>query len=324
MITDLGRQNSLAPAGGVECRAWDFAATKKTVKKKNPDFSATVKIRVVNGVYYILDCLAVQDGPAEVEELFRNVALQDARLAREQEVRYAVRWEIEPGAAAIRDSLRLTQLLAGLDAYGVPAKGDKLTRARPLAAQARAGNVKVVAGGWNEELLSHLHHQPDLAHDDIMDAASLAFNAIAPDVVQQIMQTKGPLLMADPLPGSVPPDEKDELRHWPMRGTPERAAWDRAFGTSPAARGGTGVPANGSSEPPCYFDDGNEPAKKQENPLTVHYDGEEEPKKEEPKKTGIVYESDDGDVQVYRHHDGTEVVFDDRRDRDWASKPPGA
>jgi hypothetical protein len=63
------------------------------------------------------------------------------------------------------------------------------------------------------------------------------------------------------------------------------------------------------------------PQRPVENPLTVHYDGEDEPKQDQPKKTGIVYESDDGDMQIMRIR-GVEVTFDDR-ENEWHKRPPG-
>ncbi len=167
-----------APAGGEDCRGWDFAATAKELKGDDPDYTAGVKVRRVNGVYYVLDCQAVQEGPAEVDRLFLNNSRQDGAAAAAAGARYRVRWEIEPGSAGIRESQRLVKLLDGLDARGVHPTGDKLTRARALAAQAEAGNVKLLRGPWNEAWLRHMHGQPDLPHDDIMDATALAYNEL--------------------------------------------------------------------------------------------------------------------------------------------------
>jgi len=95
-----------------------------------------------------------------------------------------VRWETEPGSAGIRESYRLEQKLAaqGVDAKGIKPEGDKITRAKPLAKQAQPpfNNVKVVLGWWNETFLSHMHNQPDISHDDIMDATSGAYNTLEP------------------------------------------------------------------------------------------------------------------------------------------------
>lgn len=170
------------PAGGVECRFWDFASTKKEMAKDDPDFMAGVKIRkIVNehgAFYYIMDCTAFQEGPSEGDRLFVNISRQDAQQARAEGVQYLVRWEIEPGSAGIREARRLTSLLDGLDAKGVPSREEKLIRAKPLAAQAYAGNVKLIKGAWNERWLTHMHNQPEAPHDDIMDASSGAYNEL--------------------------------------------------------------------------------------------------------------------------------------------------
>lgn len=170
------------PPGGEEVRFWDFAASKRTLKKKDPDSTAGVKIRQVYGVYYVTHSLAVQEGPAEVDRLFLEVSRQDADQARGEGINYRVRWEIEPGSASLRENLRLVQFLAGFDARGIAPQGDKITRAKPLASQAQAGNVKLMRGAWNEEWLTHMHHQPEWPHDDIMDASSGAFNDLAESV----------------------------------------------------------------------------------------------------------------------------------------------
>jgi predicted phage terminase large subunit-like protein len=170
-----------APVGGTECRFWDLAATEKKMgdgsprgkkKSNDPDFTAGAKIRRVNGLYYILDAIAEQVGPTAADNLIKNTASQDGKECR-------VRWEMEGGASGVRDTQRIASMLAGYDCKGIRPEGDKITRAKGLAAQAEAGNVKMLRGPWNDRLLIHLHGQPDLPHDDEMDAASGAFNELA-------------------------------------------------------------------------------------------------------------------------------------------------
>jgi predicted phage terminase large subunit-like protein len=164
------------------CSYWDFAATEKQIKtsasKPDPDFTARALIGYSKAEkrWYIIDILAVQQNPASLEKLFIQTCELDKARAKDLKVRYMVRWEIEPGSAAKRDSHRMTTRLAGYDAKGKNFPGDKLTRARSLAVQAEAGNVYILKGSWNGEFLSHMHGQPDLPHDDIMDAAAGAFN----------------------------------------------------------------------------------------------------------------------------------------------------
>lgn len=171
-----------APAGGVECRYWDLASTEKKMtgrKSNDPDYTAGVKMKRVAGVYYVTDCLAVQEGPAAVDTLIVNTTKQDAAAAGRAGTRFCVRWEFEGGASGKRDSLHLAQLLAGFDVKGIHPQGDKITRAKGLAAQALAGNVKLVDGPWVEGWLTHMHGQPDQPHDDIMDGSDGAFDEVS-------------------------------------------------------------------------------------------------------------------------------------------------
>ena len=90
-----------------------------------------------------------------------------------------------------RDAATIVRNLNGYDVRPVMPQGDKLTRARGLAAQAYAGNVKLLRGEWNQRWLSHMHGQPDLAHDDIMDASSGAYNHLTPSVRREARSYKG-------------------------------------------------------------------------------------------------------------------------------------
>ncbi len=160
------------PANGTLVRAWDMAGTEKTTKGSDPDFTAGVKIlKAENGIFYVLDAIALQQSAATVNQLIFNAASQDGQMCK-------VRWEIEPGSAGKINSVTLTKMLSGYDAMGIRVSGDKLTRAKSFACQAAAGNVKLLRGDWNERYLSELHLFPDSTHDDIVDAQSLAFNEL--------------------------------------------------------------------------------------------------------------------------------------------------
>jgi predicted phage terminase large subunit-like protein len=162
------------PFGMRYVRFWDLAATEKKIGKgdNDPDFTASVKMGKHGRDYYIVHAYAEQINPAATDELIKSFAEIDGK----KDCR--VRWEQEGGASGKRDSYHLTTMLSGWDAYGKPPAGDKITRSKPLAAQARAGNVKILRGAWNEEFLENLHGFPDLPHDDITDAASGAFDDI--------------------------------------------------------------------------------------------------------------------------------------------------
>lgn len=148
------------------CRFFDFAATEKKVKGHDPDYTATVRIRKDGDLYIVEHADQRRISPAHIDEWVSDLAKADrAELGAATE--YMVRWEIEPGSAGIRENYRMATDLAGFDASGERPSGDKLTRAKALAAQSRIGNVKLLRGNWNDMWLTHMHHQPDWPHDDI-------------------------------------------------------------------------------------------------------------------------------------------------------------
>lgn len=155
------------PAGGTIVRFWDLAASTK----KASDFTASCKGKYVKGIIYILDATNDKLGPAEADAAMENTAAQDGKEV-------AVRFEQEGGASGKRDAAHIITNLRKYDVRGVPPQGDKITRAKPFAASAYAGNVKLLKGPWNERWLNHMHAQPELDHDDEMDAGSGMYNEL--------------------------------------------------------------------------------------------------------------------------------------------------
>jgi hypothetical protein len=52
----------------------------------------------------------------------------------------------------------------------------------PFSSQCRAGNLKILRGPWNEDLLRVLEGLPDLAQDDEIDACSGALDMLNPEM----------------------------------------------------------------------------------------------------------------------------------------------
>ncbi len=134
-------------------------------------------MRRVGDIYYVLDAIAEQESPSRVDTLIKNTAAQDGREVE-------VRFEREGGASGVRDARNTVTMLAGYDVRAITPQGDKITRAKPFAAQAEAGNVKLVRGPWNDRFLRTLHGFPDAPHDDEVDASSGAFNELVRAVRQ--------------------------------------------------------------------------------------------------------------------------------------------
>lgn len=153
-------------------RFWDFAATEK--KRAKGAATAGVKMGITRDKrIIILDVIEEFWGSAEIDAKVMSVAQQDGKPV-------SVFWEEEGGSSGKRSSATLGQKLTGYKVKAVRPTGDKLERSRPLAAQAKLGNVLLVRGDWNDRFLSHMHNIPD-GRFDIHDAAAGAYNALAND-----------------------------------------------------------------------------------------------------------------------------------------------
>lgn len=153
-------------------RYWDRAATISK-NGSDPDYTVGIKMGKDNNEnFFILDMVRFRGSPLEVENAILNTAIQDGYETE-------VVLEQDPGQAGIVEVNYLIRKLSGFNVRANRVSTDKITRANPLAAQCEAGNVKLVKGIWNELFLDELASFPYGRHDDIVDAASGAFNQLS-------------------------------------------------------------------------------------------------------------------------------------------------
>lgn len=159
-----------APAEVVQrVRFWDLAATEKKAAGSDPDYTVGARMsRTREGLYFVEHVARIRARWQGVKALMRQLAEIDGPGV-------AIGVEQEPGASGKALFAEIVQHLAGWNVRSYPARGDKLTRANPWAAQAEAGNVKLVAGAWVEAFLDECEWFPEGAHDDQVDACSGAF-----------------------------------------------------------------------------------------------------------------------------------------------------
>lgn len=160
-----------APARARKVRRWDFAATDPRDQKRrggDPDWTVGLLLSESDGTYYVEHITRDRQSPDGVNKMLRVTAEQDGRLI-------PVRIPQDPGAAGKSAAAAQIRLLAGWDVRAAPETGSKSVRAAPVAAQAEAGNVKLVRGPWNEAFLDEVSMFPNAAHDDQVDALSGAF-----------------------------------------------------------------------------------------------------------------------------------------------------
>ncbi len=161
------------PGGWISIiRFWDRAATKPNEKNRDPDWTRGLKLyRYPDGTFLVADLKSIRDTPGQVEKLIVNVASHDT-------VRTKIVSQQDPGSAGVTEALNFVKMLAGFIVKTVVISKDKLTRAKPVSAQAEVGNIKVLRAPWNDEFFNELENFPDGSHDDIVDVLSGAFNEL--------------------------------------------------------------------------------------------------------------------------------------------------
>jgi predicted phage terminase large subunit-like protein len=118
---------------------------------------------------YIEDCRGGQLSPNGAEDLIVAAACDDGP-ACEQDIPQ------DPGQAGLAQKAHLAKRLHGHRVTFSPETGSKESRARPLAAQAEAGNVYLVRGPWNAAFIAEACLFPHGRYKDRVDAASRAYS----------------------------------------------------------------------------------------------------------------------------------------------------
>lgn len=157
------------------CRGWDLAATKDGHGAQ----TAGVKMAFHAGKTYVLDARAGRWGANEVATNIRSCAEEDGHNVTQSIPQ-------DPGQAGKAQKSYLGSALVGFDFHFSPESGSKEDRARPLSAQAEAGNLYVVRGAWNADFIKECCSFPTGKLKDQVDAASRAFAWLvshhAPDI----------------------------------------------------------------------------------------------------------------------------------------------
>jgi predicted phage terminase large subunit-like protein len=160
------------PPAQVEVRFWDRAATNPSELNPDPDWSAGIKLRkAIDGKFYIMHASHFRGEPYDVHRAIKNMASQDGRMTT------IGLWQ-DPGSAGKYEVKDYVHHLMGFDVQYYPQTKNKLSYWKPLAVQAKAGNVKMARGEWNESFLRELEGVTDGSqpgHDDQADAAAGAF-----------------------------------------------------------------------------------------------------------------------------------------------------
>jgi predicted phage terminase large subunit-like protein len=91
---------------------------------------------------------------------------------------YEVGVEQEPGSGGKESAESTIRNLRGFKVYADKVTGSKEIRAEPFAAQVQGGNVYLVAGSYQNDLLDEMVSFPNGKFKDQVDACSGAFNRL--------------------------------------------------------------------------------------------------------------------------------------------------
>lgn len=161
-----------APAKMQRVRYWDAAGTQG-----GGAYTAGVRMGLAgDGTIYVEDVKRAQVSAQGRLALQKVTAAHDA----EETGNLLEVWaEQEPGSAGKDVAAIFVKQLRGYPVFVQRPTGDKVTRAMPLAAQAEAGNVKLVRGPWNRAYIDELISFPNGKYKDQVDGSSGAYNRLA-------------------------------------------------------------------------------------------------------------------------------------------------
>lgn len=190
------------PADIVWVRAWDLAGTEQS-QGDDPDWTAGCKIGVCvsTKVIYIANVVRDRLDPGGVQTLVKNTASQDGKSC-------AIFIPQDPGQAGkaqVHDYVTL--VVPGYPVHSEIMQKNKVDRADPLSAQAKAGNVKLYRAKWNEDFLDEVTAFPAGAHDDQVDAASSGYTHLmsSPTGLLDYYRQQAEALKAAQNPGGTQP-----------------------------------------------------------------------------------------------------------------------
>lgn len=180
------------PAGAIQwARGWDFGGTT------TGDYTVGFKLgRLEDGRFIIADVVRVQELPHDRDATFRNTAAADTTACR-------ISIPQDPGQAGKTQVSALSLQLPGYPLHSSPETGDKIVRAEPFAAQVNVGNVLMLRGAWNKELVDEMRLFPNGKFDDQIDASSRAFARLL-SVGDGAVAAAGATALAQPVHVTLP------------------------------------------------------------------------------------------------------------------------
>jgi predicted phage terminase large subunit-like protein len=154
-------------------RYWDKAGTED-----GGAYTAGALLHALKDKTYVIEhVVRGQWSALEREEKIKLWAERDRANSRPGA--YEVGVEQEPGSGGKESAESTIRNLRGFKVYADKVTGSKEVRAEPFAAQVQGGNVSMMAGIWQTDLLDEMQSFPNGRYRDQVDACSGSFNRLA-------------------------------------------------------------------------------------------------------------------------------------------------
>lgn len=155
-----------APVNARRVRYWDLAATAGGGAR-----TAGVLLAHDGEITYTEDVVYGQWSTGERNKIMRQTAELDGPGVEQV-------FEQEPGSSGVDAAKALIRLLQGFRVFADRPTGSKDVRLEPYAAQAEAGNTKIVRGSWNGAYIEEMCAIPNGKFRDMGDGTSGAYNRL--------------------------------------------------------------------------------------------------------------------------------------------------
>jgi predicted phage terminase large subunit-like protein len=153
-----------------QVRAWDLASSTRG------DWTVGLKLaraydHAYENTFIVTDIVRFRGPPEEVRATVKTVAQADG---------YGTKIWIprDPAQAGADQADSYIRMLSGYRIEAERMSGDKATRADAAASQTNIGRLGMLRATWNAALIEELAAFPRGAHDDQVDAPSLAFSKL--------------------------------------------------------------------------------------------------------------------------------------------------
>ena len=155
------------------CRYFDKAGTESG----EGAYTAGALIHMLKDNHFVIEhVVRGRWGALEREEKIKFWAQSDQRNCRPGA--YEIGVEQEPGSGGKESAEATIRNLRGFKVFADRVTGSKEVRAEPFAAQVQGGNVSLVAGMYQADLLDEMISFPNGKYRDQVDACSGAFNRL--------------------------------------------------------------------------------------------------------------------------------------------------